>query len=200
MYTPPAIHPSELRPGRGWYAFAVVFAILMIILGVGGFAWGLVSAIRSAELGAKFLSGQPVAAAMAPAPRRAIYVQVDDQSALTPQAVCQIHGPGPASLSLPSGTFTTTRGGVSWREMYVVNVTQPGNYQVVCNSSEAQGFAIGKHVSLGVLFGGLLGGIVALIVLPGVGILVGAIIAVVVAVKRGNHRRLLISQRYPPRY
>lgn len=200
MYPPPAIHPSELRPGRGWYGFAVVFAIVMIVLGVGVFAWGLVTAVQSSDLGARFLPGQPVVVSMAPAPRRAIYVQLDDPKGLTPQADCQIHGPGAASLSLPAGTFTTTRGGASWREMYAVNVTQAGNYQVVCSSGQAQAFAIGRHVSLSTFFGGLLGGLAALFVLPGIGVLVAVITTVVVAVKRGNDRRRLIAERYPPRY
>jgi galactitol-specific phosphotransferase system IIC component len=37
-------------------------------------------------------------------------------------------------------------------------------------------------------------------ILPFAGIVTGVIIAVVVGVKRGNHRRRLLAERFPPRY
>lgn len=200
MYPPPAIHPSELRPGRGWYGCAVVFALLMIVLGVGAFAWGIVNAVRASELGVRFQSGQTVQVPLAPAPQRAIYVRVAGPQALTPEAACRVIGPGAPSLSDPTGVFTTTQNGASWRELNVVNVTEAGTYSVACSANQPLTFAIGRHVSLRTFFGGLLGGVAALFVLPGVGVLVAVIIAVVVAVRRGNHRRFLISQRFPPRY
>src|SRR5258708_2711139 len=41
MYPPPSIHSSELRPGRGWYFFAALLAIILIAVGVGGFGYGV---------------------------------------------------------------------------------------------------------------------------------------------------------------
>jgi hypothetical protein len=202
MYPPPPVHPSELRPRRGWYVFAAAFATIMIALGVGGFAWGIVTAIRSAEVGQQFVPGQAVTVPMAPTPRAAIYIQVAGQQGSTPPADCRILGPTGTSPDLsPSTTaFTTTLNGISWRQLYVVHVSQSADYTVVCSSSQATRFAVGRQVAVGALVGGILGGIAALLILPGAGTLVAVIIAVVVGVRRGNHRRFLISQRYPPRY
>jgi hypothetical protein len=202
MYPPPPnISSSELRPGRGWYVFAVLLAIVLIALGVGGFGLGVFSAVKSMDVGQRFNADETVTARLTPSPRGAIFARVVD-SGYAPEAECTVTGPSgrQARLFAPSGTFTVTSAGATWREIFVVEATETGAHRIVCRSSETNVFSVGKDADLGKLFGGIFGGIAFLLVLPFAGVVIGVIIAVVVGVKRGNHRRRLIAERFPPRY
>lgn len=201
MYPPPSVHPSELRPGRGGYVFAVVFAVVLTALGVGGFAFGVFSAVKSIDVGQRFNAGETVTAQLQPSPRGAIYARVVT-SGYQPQAQCTVTGPagGKVTLAPPGGRFSTTSGGFTWSEIFVIEATESGTHHVVCESSETTAFTVGKHADVGKLFGGIFGGLASLMILPFAGIVTGVIIAVVVGVKRGNHRRRLLAERFPPRY
>jgi hypothetical protein len=201
MYPPPSVASSELRPGRGWYVFAALIAVALTAVGIGGFAFGVFSAVTSINVGQRFNAGETVTARLQPSPRGAIYARVLT-SGYAPQAECTVTGPSgeQVTLSPPHGTFTVTSAGATWREIFVVETTGSGTHHIVCRSSETSTFSVGKDADVGRLFGGIFGGIASLVILPLTGILLGVIIAVVVGVRRGNHRRRLLAGRFPPRY
>lgn len=201
MYPPPRVHSSELRPGRGWYFCAALIAVVLTAAGVGGFAFGVFSAVKSIDVGQRFNTGETVTAQLKPSPRGAIYARVV-ASGYAPQADCTISGPSgrQATLSPPDGSFSMTSAGATWREIFVIEATESGTHHIVCRSNETSTFSVGKDADVGRLFGGIFGGIASLLILPFTGIVIGVIIAVVVGVKRGNHRRRLLAERFPPRY
>lgn len=198
MYqSPPQIDPRELRPGRGWFVAAGAIALIFILIGAGGLVWGLVTAVGEVKMGQRFGMGETVTVRMLPDPATAIFARAG-ASGLRPDADCTVTSAAgrPVPVAPPSGTFTATINGVTWHEIYVVKVTEPGDYRVTCQSTESQGFATGKAPELGRFLGGLAGGIAALFVLSFVGMAIGAIIAIVTGVKRGNHRKRLLAERY----
>jgi hypothetical protein len=201
MYPPPSIHSSELRPGRGWYFFAALLAIILIAVGVGGFGYGVFSAVSSIDVGQRFNAGETVTAQLKPDPRGAIFARVVTHG-YAPQADCTVTGPSGQKVTLfePSGTFSTTSAGATWREIFVIEATESGTHRIVCQSADTNAFSVGKDADVGKLFGGIFGGIASLFILPFAGIVLGVIISVVVGVKRGNHRRRLLAERFPPRY
>jgi hypothetical protein len=198
MYqSPPQIDPRDLRPGRGWFVAAGVIALVFILIGAGGFAWGLVTAMGEVKMGQRFDAGETVTVRMLPDPKTAVFARAG-ASGLRPDAECTVTSAGGQTVPVtaPSGTFTSTINGVTWHEIYVVEVTDPGDYRVTCESTQTSGFATGKAPELGKFVGGIAGGIAALFVLSFVGMAIGAIIAIVTGVKRGNHRKRLLAERY----
>jgi hypothetical protein len=193
MYPPRRIPPSELRPSRGWYVFAAIFAVIMFVGGGVGLAYGIVTAVKTIDLGTKFNSGQTISVTWDTTPTRAIFARASDPGRT--HLDCSVTGPdgNPLQLTVPGGKFTTTINGVSWMEIYTLNPPTAGTYRVTCRSSDVPEFAAGKHPRVSVLLGGVLGGIAA-VAIGGVGILISIIITIVVAVRRGNHRRRL---QYP---
>jgi hypothetical protein len=202
MYQPPPrIDPRDLKPGRGWFVVAGVIALVFILVGIGGFAWGLVTALGEVKLGKRFGAGEAVTVRMLPNPATGIFARQEPTGGRT-DADCTVTSASGQTvpLSAPNATFTSTINGVTWQEIYVVDVTAAGDYRVTCASAETPEFATGKDPELGTFFGGLAGGLGALFVLPFIGMVIAAIIAIVTGVRRGNHRRRLLAERYgyPP--
>jgi hypothetical protein len=180
---------------------AGVIALVFILLGIGGFAWGLVNAIRDIRIDERFGSGEAVTVRMVPQTRTGIYAR-EAVSGATPDAECAVTSPSGRNIPVttPGGRFTMTVNGVTWYEIYVINTTEAGDHQVRCvsNGTSALGtaaFATGKHPDAG-FFGGLVGGIASLFVLPLIGLITAGVIATVTGVKRGDHRKRLIAERY----
>lgn len=207
-FPPPAIDPSELRPRRVWYAVAAVIAIVLVGAGIAVFIGGLVAASGTGSIDRRFGSGETVTVRLDAQPNSAIYARVGSggtdgsDPVPTPLAQCTVVGPSgqETSLDVPSGTFTITRNGTSWRQIYEVAATESGDHRISCRSSDTNAFAVGEVPDAGKLFGGIAGGLIGLFVLPFTGVLIGVIISVVVAVRRSGYRRRMLAQRYPPAY
>ncbi len=203
MYPPPRIHPSELRPRRGWYVVAAVLAGLMIIAGGLGFALGILHAVTSVKIGTRFTAGQHVTVTLNSDRRHAIYARVPDgYTPAYPQATCQAAGPGTGFLPLrrpTGGSGHITINGVTWQEVYVFDAPTAGRYGVTCQSQEVADFSVGDAWQTSRVIGGVVGGLVALLLVPA-GIVIGGFIAILVGVRRGRHRRRLLAERCPPQY
>ncbi|MQA85954.1 MAG: hypothetical protein GEV03_15335 [Streptosporangiales bacterium] len=211
MYPPHApirVDPAELRPRRRWYVVAGAIAGVLVLAGVGGFAYGLATAVTEGDLGKRFRAGETVTVRLAPEPQPAIYVAESEGPA--PDAECAVTSTsgGNARVSRPDYAFEVTRDGVSWDLRYVIDVTAAGNYQVVCRPSAgdvAATYRIGEAPRMARFFGGLFGGLASLFVLPAIGVLAGGVMVAVVAIRRNDHRRRLQADRsggpspgYPP--
>lgn len=205
-FPPPAIDPSELRPRRAWYVVAAVIAVVLVSAGIAVFVVGLVTATGTGSIERRFGAGETVTVRLDAQPSSAIYAQVPSEGAdgsgpvSTPLAQCTVVGPSgqETSLDVPTGTFTITRGGISWRQIYEVAATESGDHRISCRSSDTEAFAVGEVPDAGKLVGGIAGGLIGLFALPLTGILVGVVISAVVAVRRGSCRRKILAQRYPP--
>jgi len=201
MFPPPQVQASELRPSRGWYVVAAVFAFIVIVAGGVGFAFGIVHAIKSVDIKTKFAVGQPAAVTYDTVPpRQAIFASTRTQAG-EPQAECTVRGPGDAQVPLApvTSSITLTLNNVSWHEIAAFEVPSPGTYTVSCTSQDATGFGVGKYVRARDVAGGVLGGLAAL-GLAGIGVLISVIIAIVTGVRRGRYRRRLWAERQPRRY
>lgn len=196
MYPPPPrIDPRELRPGRHWFVVAGVIAFVLIALGIGGFAWGLVSSIRNLAVDRPFQPNETVTVQMTPESPMGIYVALG-AAGIPTDAQCTVTSPSGQNVPIttPSGTFTVTTGGRTWQEIHVVEATEAGAHRVTCQGETGE-YATGRHPDAAA-FGGLIGGIASLILLPLLGMVIGGTIAIVTGVKRSGHRKRLLAERY----
>jgi hypothetical protein len=201
MFSPPPIRSSELRPSRGWYVAAAILAFVVIVAGGVGFAYGIVHAITSVDIKTKVPLAQPTTLTYDTVPaRQGIFARIPDRET-DPQATCIVRAPSGATVpQLPvTNNFTLTLNNVTWREVSAFDVPAAGDYVIVCTSTNALGFGVGRHVRGSELAGSVLGGLGAL-ALAGVGVLIALIIAIVTAIRRGRYRRRLWAERYPRQY
>lgn len=200
---PPPVDPAQLRPSRLWYWLSPIPGIVGIVVAVL-FIVMLVNRI-GADLD-RFTTSSPRVVHLEKGDERGIYVQVaggrvaGTSSAIAGCTVRQQSSERIVPLREPSGTFTLTVNGKSYRELYHFRPSSTGNYSVSCEGPEGAPLAVGPHFG----FKGLVVPIVGAILSFLVGIALSIVIAVVTAVRRSNHKRRLqyeMAQRqagYPP--
>jgi hypothetical protein len=198
----PAIDPRAVRPGRGWYAVAVVVAVLGIVVGVGGFGLGIASFVRGLpKMTTEFDTGSPVTVHLTAGQQRAIYADQTTGRNVTVAADCTgtAHGDGSIEVRPLSTTLNFPSGRHQWTSAYTVDVSRDGDYELACQPSVSDGpthYAIGDVPKTGALVGGILGGIAALVGVPCLTLTIGGVIALVVALRRSSAKKRLQQQLY----
>jgi hypothetical protein len=201
---PPRIDPRQLRPGRGWYWVAAIIALLgiliapvLLVVGVSVFG-ATVDDLPTIDR--QFSSGSQTTVSLRAAETAAIYaVTPDDGSA--PSATCTGTAPAGATIDLNPISYEATFsvGGTSWTELYTVDVSQDGDYQITCTSpgNSFVQYGVGEEIEVGGLVAGILGGTGALlgvILAPCTGLLIAGIICLITALRRSSYRNRLQRQ------
>ncbi|GAA4221728.1 hypothetical protein FHR32_005195 [Streptosporangium album] len=186
---------AKIKPSVGWIVGAWLVFVLSVIVGVAGFAGGLVGAITDAAPTGSFDAGKTVTVPLDPADRPAIYVSAVAGTTYE----CQIQGdPGTVRLQRPSVQQTVTADGVIWEMALRVGVDKKGDYQLTCTTPEASSarFGVGREL----VTGSLMGGTVALVAVPSAGFLLAVVVTIVVLVRRSGARKrqAAVSQWGPP--
>jgi hypothetical protein len=198
----PAIDPRAVRPGRGWYAVAVVVAVLGIGVGVGGFGLGIASFVRGLpKMTTEFDTGSSVTVHLTAGQKRAIYADVNSgpRRPVYPDCTGTARGDGSIDVRRISNTLDFPSGRHQWMSVYTVDVTRDGDYDLSCQPTASDGpthYAIGDVPKTGALAGGILGGIAALIGVPCLTLTIGGVIALVVALRRSSAKKRLQQQLY----
>lgn len=202
---PPPIDPRALRPGRGWYAVAIVIAVLGIVIGVGGFGLGIASFVRGLpKMTTEFDAGTPVTVHLAPGQERAIYVDRNSGPGgrgdpVYAKCTGTARGDGSVDVRQVSSTLDFPSGRHQWVSAYSVAVTRAADYELSCEPSGTDGpthYALGDAPKAGALAAGILGGTAALIGVPCLALTVGGVIALVVALRRSSAKKRLQQQVY----
>jgi hypothetical protein len=202
---PPPIDSRALRPGRGWYAVAIVIAVLGIVVGVAGFGLGIASFVRGLpKMTTEFDRGSPVTVHLAPDQERAIYVDRNSgPGGRSDQAYTDCtgtaRGDGSIDVQRTSSTLDFPSGRHQWLSAYSVTVTRAGDYELSCEPRATDGpthYALGDAPKAGALAAGILGGTAALIGVPCLALTVGGVIALVVALRRSSAKKRLQQQYY----
>jgi hypothetical protein len=199
---PPPIDPRALRPGRGWYAVAIVIAVLGIVVGVGGFGLGIASFVRGLpKMTTEFDAGTPVTVHLAPGQELAIYADLNSGSGRPVYADCTgtARGDGSVDVRRISNTLDFPSGRHQWVSVYTVTGTRDGDYELSCQPSVSDGpthYAVGDAPKTGALAAGIFGGIAALVGVPCLALTVGGVIALVVALRRSSAKKRLQQQVY----
>ncbi|TQS40997.1 hypothetical protein [Cryptosporangium phraense] len=176
------VDSRQLRPRRVWYVVAVLIAVLFTAVGVGAFALGVVSAVKSIpDFTRTAQSGE-------------IDLQPGVYGIFVPEgsSTSCSYGDG-ITATTPGGTFTFTRDGSSWTWASTITVEKAGTYSIKCDAGR---YALGGKPELGMFAGSVAGGIAALAGLPCLGITIGGIIALVVGLRRSSHKKRLQAYRY----
>ncbi|MEV7007862.1 hypothetical protein [Streptosporangium sp. NPDC051022] len=175
----------KVKPGIGWIVGVWLLFVLSVIIGIGGFAGGIFSAVTEAAPATSFGSGQKTTVSIDPADKPAIYVS----AAKGTQFNCELEGdPGTVRLQQPGIQQTVTRDGVLWELALRIGVDKAGDYPLTCTTSgEATDakFGVGKEI----VATSVVGGTLILIGVPSIGFLLAVIVTIVVLVKRSGARR-----------
>jgi hypothetical protein len=192
------IDRAQLRPRRWWYMVAGLIAVLGTLVGAGGFALGLFTAVGEGHLGRTFGAGQPVSVRLQTDPLPAIFVrEARNLSTFSTRCAVRTDAGRRVPIHEPSYSFTIDRYGAEWRLIYVVNPRQSGGYTITCGGDGSERFAVGSNPDMRRFFGGLFGALFAVFIIPSIGIFIGVIIAIVVAVRRADARRRLTVPTHP---
>ncbi|WP_285704275.1 hypothetical protein [Microtetraspora sp. NBRC 16547] len=180
--TPPP--PGPVRPRILWIVLAWVLFLVLLVVGVAGFAGGLTSTIKDAASITTFESGKSVSVELDPKDKPAIYASSDQRADIS----CEVAGaPGlDVKLTRPSTSQTFTYGDTTWEMVFQIGTPAAGTYQVSCEG-EGVTFGVGKEIIGSV--GKLVGGAIAMVALPILGFLVAVIVTIVVLVRRGGARK-----------
>jgi len=203
----PAVDPSELRPRKRAYWIAGIIAGVGIIVGVLGGVGLIVYGASSFQPDSRFtLSGTGNASgnvALTADQEWAVFSTTDASWEIQCTATA---GANTASVTDPGEDANFTSGGRTWHEVARVKAPADGTYAFSCRpSGDATSadvgtaeYFVGEAPDIGTFFGGLFGGFVVLFGVPFLTIMTGVIISVVTAVKRSNHRKRLMAERYGP--
>lgn len=186
MYGRPSA-PGPLRPRILWIVLAWVLFVILLIVGIGGFAGGLFSTLNDAAPTTSFGSGKTVSVPLDPKDKPAIYASAGQPT----DVQCQVVGSENQKITLtqPSASQTLTVGDTKWELLFRIGVPAPGTYQVTC---EGQGVTFGTGKELIASAGKLVGGAVALVALPLVGFLIAMVVTIVVLVRRSGARKRMM--------
>ncbi|CAL9539012.1 hypothetical protein SUDANB95_04158 [Actinosynnema sp. ALI-1.44] len=188
--TPPRIPASELRPGRHWYAAAAATAAVSIVLAVVIGVYRFNDVVDAVATDHPFSSDDTITLELGPESDKAIWVKFQEHG--DPEG-CGITGPGNPSLGDPGSDFFFTYDD-TWNLLYTIDVRQAGTYEVVCPARVPSDYAIGDSEGFATFMGWLtLAGALAVL---GIGTCI--ITAAVTALRRGNHRKRLLAERYAP--
>jgi len=186
-YGPPQGPPprGKIKPGLGWIVGVWLLAVLSLIVGIGGFAGGLLGAISDAAPTRTFAPGEQATVALDPADKPAIYVSTSGPTNFE----CSLTGgTNPPSLKKPSSQQVVQgTDGVTWEMGLQVGVEQAGDYQVQCTADPEAGttFGVGRELAAG----SLVGGSIILFLVPTAGFLLAVVVTIVVLVKRSRARK-----------
>ncbi|WP_066945459.1 hypothetical protein [Microtetraspora fusca] len=182
-YGPPP-SPGPVRPRILWIVIAWVIFVVLLILGVAGFARGLGSAVKDAASLTTFSAGESVSVRLDPKDRPAIYAAAEQAADVS----CTVEGaPGlDIRLTRPSAAQSITYDGTTWEMVFQIGAPTAGDYQVSC-TGEGVRFGVGKEIIGSV--GKVVGGAVAMIALPSVGFLIAIVVTIVVLVRRAGARK-----------
>ncbi|MEV0969322.1 hypothetical protein [Microtetraspora glauca] len=180
--TPPPQGP--VRPRILWIILAWLLFVILIVVGVAGFAGGLTSTIKDAASITTFKSGEKVNVQLDPKDKPAIYASSDQAGDVT----CKVEGDAGLDIRLtqPTASQTIAYGDATWEMVFQIGVPIAGAYNVSCEGDGVR-FGVGKEIMGSV--GKLVGGTVAMIALPGVGFLIAIIVTIVVLVRRSGARK-----------
>jgi hypothetical protein len=202
---PPPVDPRALRPRRAWYAVSVVIVVLGVLVGVGLFALGLVSAIRGLpKTTSEFESGPPLVLHLSAGRKSAIYLDsgASPPGAIDSQCSGRAEGDGSIDVQPTSYNFDFSSGRRHWRLLYTVEVSQDGRYELDCRPTdptvETAHYAVGEDPKIGGFMAKLFGGIGALLGVPCLALVVGGVLALVVALRRNGQKKRLQATAYPP--
>jgi hypothetical protein len=186
-YGAPATAAGPIRPRVLWIVLAWVLFLVLLIVGIGGFAGGLFSTINDAAPTKTFGSGQTVSVPLDPKDKPVIYAAADQPT----DVQCRVDGTENQKITLtqPGGSQTITVGNTKWELLFNVGVPAAGTYQVTCDGQGVK-FGIGKNFVGSA--GKLVGGAVALVALPAVGFLIAVTVTIVVLVRRSGARKRMM--------
>jgi hypothetical protein len=198
----PQPDPGRVRPGRVWYAVAM----LLVVLGVAASPIAVQLAVRSLDLlplpaiVAEFGPGSPATVELSGSQRWAIYVENADPTGKagkipTECAGGTLHGQRLRLIpSLPELVFEG--GNRRWYALYEFEVPGTGRYQVSCRLTDAATatarYAVAAAPDPGDTRARLATGVALTLFIygaPVVGVLAGATVALVVALRRNASRR-----------
>lgn len=204
--TPP-IDPSELRPGKRGYWIAGIIAVIGIIIGVGGGVGLFVYGFSMIEPDTKsMLSGTGSATGNVRLTADQEWAVYSTASTSWDVRCTATSGSNTASVTDPDSAENFTSGGQTWYLVAQVKAPADGTYAFTCgpspdavdNDVNSAHYFIGEASSFGTIFGSVFGGFAVLFGVPLIAIVVAVIIAAVTGVKRGNHRKRLMAERYGP--
>lgn len=206
----PAIDPAELRPRKRGYWIAGIIAAVGILIGVAGGAGLFVFAASSATPGTRIpLGGTGTATGSARLTSDRQWAVYSTSDASWDVRCTATSGTAKATVTDPSDDTDFSYHGRTWYKVAQVSIPADGTYAFTCTPSRyataAEGLAtaqyfVGDAASARTFITGIFGGFAVLFGVPFIAILVAVIIAVVTAVRRGNHKKRLIAERYGPPY
>lgn len=176
---------GKIKPGLGWIVGVWLLAVLSLVVGIGGFAGGVLGVITDAAPTRTFAPGEHATVTLDPADKPAIYVSTSGPTNFE----CSLTGgTNPPSLKKPN-VQQTVQGtdGVTWEMGLQVGVEQAGDYQVQCTADPETGtrFGMGRELAAESLISGSL----ILFLVPTAGFLLAIVVTIVVLVKRSGARK-----------
>ncbi|WP_055480526.1 hypothetical protein [Sphaerimonospora mesophila] len=182
----PARPAGPVRPRLLWIFLSWALFLVLLIVGIVGFAGNLVSTINDSAPTTTFGSGKTVSVELDAKDKPAIYAAADQPT----DVQCQVgDGQDPRiKLTQPAGSQVVTVDGTKWELLFKVDVPEAGTYQVTC---EGAGVTFGVGRELAAETDKLVGGVIALVALPVIGFLIALVVTTVVLVRRSSARRNL---------
>ncbi|MFH8338932.1 serine/arginine repetitive matrix protein 2 [Streptomyces sp. AM6-12] len=180
---PPA---KALRPRRLWYVVAALLGVVLAGAGITLIVLTVRDTVKSVDTTHTFTSGAQRTFSFTEGRTRTIYVS---QSAYG-HVDCRVPRALADAVVQPSGSFRVTLGSRTWERVFEFTPRTTGDYPVVCTSDiPAADFALGDQPHVGGMVGGILAAIgcfiAAAVAVP--------VICIVTAVRRGRHRRRLMT-------
>jgi hypothetical protein len=200
--TLPAIDPRALRPRRVWYVVAIVIAVLGVVAGVVGFAYGVTSFFRALPtMSTEFDAGSPATVHLASDRRQAIYFDLSGprRNQLDTECTGTARDDGSIDVRPIWNTLDFARSGHSWTSAYTVQVTRAGEYELTCRPTASDGpthYGVGDAPNNRAMAVAGLGGMAALVGAPGLAVTIGGVIALTVARRRSSHKKRVQQQFY----
>ncbi|PRX96122.1 hypothetical protein [Allonocardiopsis opalescens] len=185
--------PGDIRPGRRWFWIGGLVIVAGIVIGIAGFVVGLVALVGGPDPVARFSSGEPASftAEEADTDARVWALYADTEfSGSEIRESCTVNGPDPEAAFVPAPyESTSTVDGETVHLVSAIEIAQPGEYTVECQTDPGAAFLVGQAASGSSFVTGLLGSLASFFLIPLAGIAIGIVIIVVTAVKRGKSRR-----------
>lgn len=202
----PAIDPAEVRPTKRGYWIAGIIAGIGILIGVAGGAGLFVLAAASVTPSTRIpLNGTGTATGNVRLTAGQNWAVYSTSDASWDVECTAMSGAKKAAVTQPGGDFDFTDHGRTWYKVAEVKAPGDGTYAFNCAPSryatDAEGLAnaqyfVGDSNSAKTFIGGIFGGFAVLFGVPFIAIVTAVIIGVVTGVKRGNHKKRLMAERY----
>ncbi|GAA0979287.1 hypothetical protein GCM10009555_043740 [Acrocarpospora macrocephala] len=184
---PPYAAPRPpIRPRVLWIVLSWVLFLVLLVVGIAGFAGSIFSTINDAAPTTTLSSGETVTVQLNPADKPAIWAAANQAT----DVECQVQGADPSqkpTLTQPTVSQNLTVNGDNWELLFKVGVPAAGQYQVNC-VGEGVKFGVGKELASGEA-AATVGGGLAMLALPILGFLFAVVVTIVVLVKRSGARK-----------